>query len=390
MTDQRDGNIYISEEGISLAVNLAVANIHPQNLPDVNGRIQPKMWRGHRVVTYKDISAVHSVPVDQVRKAFFRHRKDMIQGTDYFGLRGREVRDFKAEAETLESHRRGGANMLNVFTESGYIKLAQTFRNSKKIRNMLVNSYFQLRQAAGAMTAAPVMQEKPSDAIAALETTIAAQTNELRRLTETLQQIAQSSAAANERNAAVFEQLTRALTSIGESHDKTSNMLLKEHVGIVSVLEGALSSDEATSPKEQPQPILDTKKREGEWTMAYLASRFVWYSTAGLPHTGYAAAVCRACNIWTHRSKNYEDEYSRCVVTDTERAWYLKPAGIERVRAWCKQNDYGKKFYCPERYSRATGTFKPGDIRKNYYAVEIPRTERFCHRILRFELKYAD
>ena len=71
MTDQRDGNIYISEEGISLAVNLAVANIHPQNLPDVNGRIQPKMWRGHRVVTYKDISAVHSVPVDQVRKAFF-------------------------------------------------------------------------------------------------------------------------------------------------------------------------------------------------------------------------------------------------------------------------------------------------------------------------------
>jgi toxin-antitoxin system, toxin component, bro family len=107
-----------------LAVNLAVATIHSQNYPDVKGRIQPKMWRGHRVVTYKDISAVHSVPVDQVRKAFFRHRKDMIQGTDYFGLRGREVRDFQAETETLESHQRGGANMLNVFTESGYIKLA--------------------------------------------------------------------------------------------------------------------------------------------------------------------------------------------------------------------------------------------------------------------------
>lgn len=109
-------------------------------------------WKGQRVVTYDDIARVHDMTRKNVESAYVRHKNELFEGEDYYNLKGEEARKYMASIGSckLQEAKKGGIQVVKLFTESGYMILACTFRGEKsaQIRRMLVNSYFKVRKLA--------------------------------------------------------------------------------------------------------------------------------------------------------------------------------------------------------------------------------------------------
>lgn len=107
-------------------------------------------WKGQRVVTYNDIARVHDMTRKNVESAYVRHKNELFEGEDYYNLKGEEARKYMASIGSckLQEAKKGGIQVVKLFTESGYMILACTFRGEKsaQIRRMLVNSYFKVRE----------------------------------------------------------------------------------------------------------------------------------------------------------------------------------------------------------------------------------------------------
>lgn len=112
--------------------------------------IQITTWNNRRVVTYDDIAKVHNMEKNTVVKAFMRHEKELFEGEDYFSLNHDEALKYKAsslgDSLSLSDDERRTPS-IKLFTESGYLILACTFRGEKAamVRRMLVNTYFKHR-----------------------------------------------------------------------------------------------------------------------------------------------------------------------------------------------------------------------------------------------------
>lgn len=107
-------------------------------------------WKGQRVITYDDIARVHDMTRKNVESAYVRHKNELFEGEDYYNLKGEEARKYMASIGScnLQEAKKGGIQVVKLFTESGYMILACTFRGEKsaQIRRMLVNSYFKVRE----------------------------------------------------------------------------------------------------------------------------------------------------------------------------------------------------------------------------------------------------
>ena len=136
--------------------------------------IQFKEYQGQRVVTFKDIDAVHHRPKDTARRNFKQNRKHFIEGEDYFIVRpGDKENSQKSEFWTLENKEnilmdeirplenkehsqksqidslgfkvpnRG----LTLITESGYLMIVKSFNDDLawKVQRELVNNYFRVK-----------------------------------------------------------------------------------------------------------------------------------------------------------------------------------------------------------------------------------------------------
>ena len=79
-----------------------------------NKALEIKEYNGQRVVTLKDIDAVHNRPEGTARKRFSNNRKRFIEGEDFYKIQ-------KSEKRTLgfDIPNRG----LIVMTEKGYLML---------------------------------------------------------------------------------------------------------------------------------------------------------------------------------------------------------------------------------------------------------------------------
>lgn len=99
--------------------------------------IQAKFYNGQRVVTFKDIDAVHQRPDGTARNAFKRNKKHLIENEDYVVINP-NVR--KTYIRNINVPNRG----ITVFTESGYLMLVKAFNDDLawKVQRELVNSYF--------------------------------------------------------------------------------------------------------------------------------------------------------------------------------------------------------------------------------------------------------
>ena len=113
-----------------------------------NTDISVKEYRGQRVVTFKDIDAVHGRPDGTARKRFADNRNRFIEGEDYF-----VVTPKKLEESKMSEKRTSGISEVNprgtaFITEQGYLMLVKSFTDDLawKVQRQLVSSYFKVRQ----------------------------------------------------------------------------------------------------------------------------------------------------------------------------------------------------------------------------------------------------
>lgn len=105
--------------------------------------MQIREYSGQRVVTFKDIDAVHQRPEGTARKRFNDNRKHFIEGVDFFKISPSEFRTAIGEMNTKQQ------NDITVLTESGYLMIVKSFTDDLawKVQRELVNTYFKARIA---------------------------------------------------------------------------------------------------------------------------------------------------------------------------------------------------------------------------------------------------
>jgi hypothetical protein len=111
----------------------------------INGQsLAVKEYEGKRVVTLKEIDAVHQRPDGTARKRFNDNKQHFIEGEDFFRI------DQPSEIRTLGITRPQGGipESVILITESGYYMLVKSFTDelSWTVQRELVNSYFKVKQ----------------------------------------------------------------------------------------------------------------------------------------------------------------------------------------------------------------------------------------------------
>lgn len=106
-----------------------------------NTQVLVKEFSGQRVVTFKDIDAVHGRPDGTARKRFNDNREHFIEGEDYFKITPSEFRTAIGEMDARQQ------NDVTLITESGYLMLVKSFTDDLawKVQRELVNSYFRVK-----------------------------------------------------------------------------------------------------------------------------------------------------------------------------------------------------------------------------------------------------
>lgn len=99
-----------------------------------NQQLPIKEYNGQRVVTFKEIDAVHKRTPGTAHRNFKANRNRFIEGVDYYKLQKDEIRPFGINSPN------GGI----IITESGYLMLAKSFTDDLawQVQRELVNSYF--------------------------------------------------------------------------------------------------------------------------------------------------------------------------------------------------------------------------------------------------------
>lgn len=117
-------------------------------IPIGNHEVSVKIYKGQRVVTFKDIDMVHERPDGTARKRFADNRERFIEGIDYFVVTPKTLEESqKSEKRTsgiYEVNPRGTA----FITESGYLMLVKSFTDDLAwtVQRKLVDSYFRVKQ----------------------------------------------------------------------------------------------------------------------------------------------------------------------------------------------------------------------------------------------------
>lgn len=290
-----------------------------------NGAVIPiQEWEGRRVVTYADIANAHKIDKNRVAKAFLRHKEELFENSDYYVLNREEALRFKGftEKDALPVSARG-LNTLNLFTESGYLMIACTLRGDEAafIRRGLVDSYFRVKKL-----------EAPT----------------IKTVTNT-------------------SELVNTLEKLVSSIDRISS-LVEELI--------------KKKPEKRPPTRVETDKREKDISLEELARRYRWIGDrSGEPHTLFAEEICKIAGV--RFLKNRNTIYTK-LVKDKETGEIIKcltPEGFLAVEAWCKNNDYGRRFYAPLRYQKDGDGYRAGDIRQQRYVIpNMSGTKKFYLR----------
>lgn len=156
-----------------------------------NVSLSVKEWDGKRVVTFKDIDAVHNRSDGTARRNFNTNRERFILGEDYFKICADE---FRTRWDGLTAK---ATEDVTLITESGYLMLVKSFTDDLawKVQRELVNGYFRAKQSQRPNTAAEqllaqaqlmVEQEKRLSAVETRQTELAERCGENGRKLDTL------------------------------------------------------------------------------------------------------------------------------------------------------------------------------------------------------------
>lgn len=110
-----------------------------------NTEMQIREYNGERVVTFKDIDAVHQRPAGTARKAFYRNKKRFEENKHYISLKPKENPNVRlTDNRNISIPNKG----ITLITERGYLLLVKAFTDdlSWKVQDMLVDVYFKVRE----------------------------------------------------------------------------------------------------------------------------------------------------------------------------------------------------------------------------------------------------
>lgn len=130
-----------------------------------NKPVTVKEYDGQRVVTFKDIDALHNRPDDTARRNFNHNKSRFIEGEDYFKVCADEIRTHKIIEISNRTH-----ETITLITESGYLMLVKSFKDdlSWKIQRALVNTYFRAKEKSYELSISdilPMVYQKIDSAI---------------------------------------------------------------------------------------------------------------------------------------------------------------------------------------------------------------------------------
>lgn len=117
-----------------------------------NAEISIKEYSGQRVVTFKDIDAVHGRPDGTASRNFRTNRERFVEGEDFYTLnQPDEIRRFG-----LERPQGGTPDSVILITESGYLMLVKSFTDDLawKVQRELIKGYFRAKEQAKPMSTA--------------------------------------------------------------------------------------------------------------------------------------------------------------------------------------------------------------------------------------------
>lgn len=115
-----------------------------------NTDISVKEYQGQRVVTFKDIDAVHGRPDGTASRNFRTNRERFVEREDYFKISPDEFRRAFGEMDLRQQ------NDVTLITESGYLMLVKSFTDDLawRVQRELVKGYFRAKEQARASTPA--------------------------------------------------------------------------------------------------------------------------------------------------------------------------------------------------------------------------------------------
>lgn len=122
-----------------------------------NKQIIIKEYKGQRVVTFKDIDAVHQRPEGTAARNFRENRNRFIENIDFFEInQPDEIRRLG-----IERPQGGTPAKVILITESGYLMLVKSFTDdlSWQVQRQLVNTYFRAKELVQPMTQIQILQQ---------------------------------------------------------------------------------------------------------------------------------------------------------------------------------------------------------------------------------------
>lgn len=125
-----------------------------------------KEYNNRRVVTFKDIDALHQRPEGTARKRFNDNKSKFIEGEDYFKVCASEIRTRKIANISPKAQ-----EDITLITESGYLMLVKSLTDDLawKVQRELVNTYF---RAKDIFTAFQTFSQTLLDRMSSLEAEI--------------------------------------------------------------------------------------------------------------------------------------------------------------------------------------------------------------------------
>lgn len=109
-----------------------------------NNDLQIKVYKGQRVVTFKDIDRVHERESETAKYRFRDNKKHFISGIDYFEVTREDVGANFATTYGFSNKAPKGI----LVTESGYLMIVKSFTDDLawKVQRDLVNTYFKFNE----------------------------------------------------------------------------------------------------------------------------------------------------------------------------------------------------------------------------------------------------
>lgn len=115
-----------------------------------NSDISIKEYKGHRVVTFKDIDLVHERPEGTARKRFADNKKRFIEGQDFFIVTLKSLENAKMSEKRTTGIEDVNPRGTTFITEQGYLMLVKSLTDDLAwdVQRQLVNKYFKVENIA--------------------------------------------------------------------------------------------------------------------------------------------------------------------------------------------------------------------------------------------------